>query len=126
MGEAGRREAAEVELAAGQDDRRTHRRLEIRLPVECRALRGDSTHIVRTLTNNVSTGGLYLELDAADFSEGERIDIEIALPPAEGVSPYPGKARCQAEVVRVRELGANTTARYGIAARFLDRLRMSF
>lgn len=112
--------------AAGAVDRRTYRRLDIRLPVECRVLRGDTTHLVRTITRNISTGGLYLELDAPDFAEGDRLDVELVLPPSEGVSPYPGRANCRAEVVRVREIGATTAARFGIAARFLSRLRMSF
>ncbi len=111
------------------DDRRTSRRLELRLPVELRMAGDDAATLVRTITRNISTGGLYLELDRADFSPGDRLLIELTVPPTEGVSPYPGRATCTAEVVRCTPLAANSETRIermGIAARFLDRLRITY
>lgn len=110
-------------------DRRGSRRLELRLPVELRMADGEASTLVRTITRNISTGGLYFELDRADFSPGDRLNIELTVPPAEGVSPYPGRASCTAEVVRCTPLAADSKTnldRVGIAARFLDRLRITY
>ena len=105
-------------------DRRFDSRLPLRLPVELRRQREGRAHIVRTLTQNVSTGGLYFELDEREFQPGDRFDVEITIPPSDGVSPYEGRAHGPAEVLRVAETGRAT--RFGVAAKFLDRLRLSY
>jgi len=110
-------------------DRRANRRLDIRLPVELRRLGDGPAVVVRTITQNISTGGLYLELDRPDFAPGDRLSIDLKIPPAEGVSPYPGRATCEAEVLRCLPASRTpdgTIRSYGIAARFLDRLKMNY
>ncbi|MBN2561380.1 MAG: PilZ domain-containing protein [Phycisphaerae bacterium] len=112
-----------------QTERRAHRRLSIRLPVECRKESEDSRYLVRTVTQNVGSGGAYLELDSADFQPGDRLRLELTVPPAEGVSSYEGRATCAAEVLRVQAVSngpRGSVRRYGVAARFLDRLRISY
>ncbi len=93
--------------------------------MECR--RGD--RIVRALTDNISTGGAYIETDRGDFRPGDRLDLALRLPAAEGVSPYPGDATCTAEVLRIRptpQPPAEASPRDGVALRFLDRLRITY
>lgn len=107
------------------DERRRYQRMDIRLPVECHQDRVTGTHVVRTVTRNIGTGGIYVELEAPDFSEGDVIDIHLTLPAAEGVSSHPVRARTRAEVLRVQRVGRDASTRYGIAARFLDQLRIS-
>ncbi len=110
-------------------NRRLHDRLAIRLPVECRRDDNGRTSIIRTITQNVSTGGMYIELDASEFQPGDRIRVELIVPPAEGVSPYQGQAICKAEVLRVEPAPNSRPTepkRTGIAARFLDRLRLRY
>lgn len=85
--------------------------------------------MVRSLTSNVSPAGVYFEVDWAPLRGGDRLDMEFTLPAAEGVFPYTGRASCRAEVVRVDRLGADEEtgfARFGVAARFLERLRISY
>lgn len=105
-----------------ESERRRHRRMAIRLPVELQARREPSPHIVRTLTQNISTGGLLIELDQEDFSPGEILDVSLTLPAGEGVSSYPTRARTRAEVLRVTPSPDGTS--FDIAARFVERLRM--
>lgn len=110
-------------------ERRSQRRLSIRLPVEIRKETTGLRQLIRTVTRNVSSGGLYLELDAAEYRPHDRLHLELTLPPAEGVSPYEGRAACTAEVTRVQPIPNDRTGsieRFGIAARFLDRLRFSY
>ena len=108
--------------AISEDERRQYRRMNIRVPVELQAPRESRPHIVRTLTQNVSTGGFYIESDAEDFAAGEVLDVALTLPAAEGVSSYPTRARTRAVVLRVDSL--DDRSRSGIAARFVERLRM--
>lgn len=110
-------------------DRRRHQRLDLHLPVEFRQHRPDGEYVLRTITRNVGTGGLYFELDSADFQPGDRLDVELTLPPAEGVSPYPGRAATEAEILRIDPIHEKDTPairRYGLAARFLEPLRFSY
>jgi hypothetical protein len=123
-----------MEMSTPQDgsdqpsvDRRIHRRLEIRLPVELRKIGEESSVLVRTITQNLSTGGMYLELDRADFAAGDGLRVQLTIPPMEGVSPYTGRANCTARVIRVMPTARDGgMQRFGIAAQFLDRLRISY
>ena len=110
-------------------ERRAHRRMEIRLPVECRKEVNSESCIVRTITRDVSTGGISFELDAPDFCVGDELRIDLTVPPAEGVSPYQGRASCRAEVLRIHRIPvaiAGGVERHLIAARFLGRLRLKY
>jgi hypothetical protein len=110
-------------------ERRRTRRLDIRLPVELRVIRADGELIIRTMTRNVSAGGLYLELENADLAPGERGNAELSIPPADGVSSCPGRAAVPIEIVRIAPLAdrpGNPAPRYALAARFLEPLRFSF
>jgi hypothetical protein len=110
-------------------ERRGQRRLNIRLPVEIRKESTGYRQLIRTVTRNISSGGVYLELDIAEYQPRDRLHLELTLPPAEGVSPYEGRAGCTAEVTRVQPVRNERTGaidRFGVAARFLDRLRFSY
>lgn len=118
---------------AGDSERRSDRRLRIQLPVECRSDASDSAPIVRAVTRDISSRGLFLEMDAPAFRLRDRLRLDMALPPAEGVSPYEGRASCTAEVLRAELIPGgdggradSLPRRYGIAARFLEPLRLSY
>ncbi len=112
-----------------QQERRTHRRLEIRLPLQYCLASETGADVCRTVTRDISTGGLYFETDDLDIRQGMLIDLELTIPPGEGYSPYQGRITCTGEVVRVDSTdlpsGADTR-RVGIAARFREGLRLAF
>jgi hypothetical protein len=121
--------ANERDGLGGTTERRVHKRLQIRLPVECHKDDNGKRSLVRTITQNVSTGGMYLELDSTEFRAGDRLRVALTVPPAEGVSSYEGCATCIAEVLRTEAVAASGPGgveRVGVAARFLDRLRISY
>ena len=111
------------------NERRANRRLSVRLPVECQREGEGAQQLVRTVTRNISSGGVYIEMDSPEFQPDDRLRLELTLPPAEGVSPYEGRAACTAEVLRIQRVSDDhpgEVTRYGIAARFLDRMRFSY
>ncbi len=117
-------------------ERRQHRRLAIRLPLECFSTAEGRAKAIRTGTTDISTGGLYFE---ADLPEGVRppdpnslVQIELTVPPGAGYSPYEGRVSTVAEVLRSQRLthkarcGGAGPDRVGIAARFHEPLHLIF
>ena len=113
-------------------ERRQHRRLNIRLPLECRTMGEEPQVVYRTVTLNVSTGGLYFELDTERIREGMLLELSLTVPPGDGHFPYHGSVHCVGEVVRVQKVsrteGSTESARdrFGIAAKFREGLTLSF
>jgi hypothetical protein len=117
-------------------ERRQHRRLAIRLPLECHSSLAGGERALRTVTTDISTGGLYFE---ADLPEGMNppdanslVRIELTVPPGAGYSPYEGRVSTVAEVLRSERLkpkaraGGAGPGRVGIAARFHEPLHLVF
>lgn len=112
-----------------RQERRTHRRLEIRLPLQYCPVDDTGANICRTVTRNIGTGGLYFETDDVDLRPGMLIDLDLTIPPGEGYSPYQGHITGVGEVVRVDSPDPNANPgvrRIGVATRFREGLRLSF
>ncbi len=116
-----------------EQERRRYRRLPIQLPLICRAPDNPERIIIRSKTINVSTGGLYFETLADDVRPGQRIQLELTVPPGEGHFPYQGRVIADANIVRVTDLAPQSKAeglahlpRKGIAATFSTGLKLSF
>lgn len=112
-----------------RQERRTHRRLDIRLPLQYCPVDDTGINVCRTVTRNISTGGLYFETDDVDIKPGTLINLELTIPPGEGYSPYQGRITGLGEVVRVDapEAGVDAAVRpVGVATRFREGLRLSF
>lgn len=117
-------------------DRRQHRRLCIRLPLECYGAHQGRERALRTVTTNISTGGLYFEMDLLDGigrpAPRDLLAVELTVPPGDGHFPYAGRLSSTAEVVRCDPLAplqngnATGVPRVGVAARFSEALRLAF
>ena len=121
-------------------ERRKHRRLAIRLPVECCARGQIRDRVIRGTTANVSAGRLYFEteLDNGDrhqslddvLGPGRLLEVELTVPPGEGHFPYEGHVRSAVEIIRREELtaagGEGGHRRVGLAGRFHDPLKLTF
>lgn len=111
-------------------ERRAHRRLPLRLPLDFRA--ADDAHAVmtRTSTNNVSTGGLYFQTTAEDISPDQQLQLELEIPADRGRFPAAAAISATGRVVRVDCLDSEPHengcqfARYGVAVEFLEDLRL--
>ncbi len=112
-----------------KQERRRHRRLEIRLPLQYCSANDASRNVCRTVTCNISTGGAYFETDDQDICPGMLLDLELSVPPGEGYSPYQGQITAVGEVVRIDEphmppaVGVRCV---GVAARFRQGLKLAF
>ena len=121
-------------------ERRKHRRLAIRLPVECCARGRTRDRVVRGTTTNVSSGGLYFEAELGSggghgslddaLGQDRLLEVEMTVPPGEGHFPYEGHVRSAVEIIRREELtaagGAGGHRRVGLAGRFHDPLKLTF
>lgn len=113
---------------------RQHRRLEIRLPLECHRLDQGEGLALRSTTRNISAGGVYFEADTTDAfpppKPRSRFAVEMTIPPGEGHFPYEGHVRGVAEVLRCESLTSpenhRGTRRVGVAARFSEPLKLVF
>ncbi len=116
-----------------EQERRRHRRLPIQLPLVCRDPENSDRVLVRSKTINVSTGGLFFETLSQELASGQRIELELTIPPGDGYFPYQGRVTAIAQVVRVVDLPAAPTGqglahlpRHGVAAAFNANLKLSF
>jgi len=116
-------------MVTARQERRKHRRLEIRLPLQYWPVGESEANACRTVTKNISTGGLYFETDDEEIRPGMLLHIELTIPPGEGHFPYPGRITGVGEVVRVAPLSegkARKVRRIGVATRFRESLKLSF
>lgn len=122
-----------------QTERREHRRLNIRLPVEYRPIAQNGGQAIRTVTDNISTGGVYCEMDIPEGITPPQVgsvwEVDVTVPPGDGYFPYHGRATSMAEVIRSCEPASSMSAssigmpairRIGIAARFREPLKLAF
>lgn len=110
-----------------QEERREHRRVGIRLPIECVADTAGRKVTYRTVTDDVSSGGVSFEAESDDFPVGVSLEMELEVPPGDGHSPYPGRVRGTGTVVRVDRLGdGGAGLRYRVAAHFSKPLKLAF
>ncbi|MCK4658008.1 MAG: PilZ domain-containing protein [Phycisphaerae bacterium] len=108
-------------------ERRKHRRLGIRLPIECVGTLDGGQVIYRTVTHDVCSGGVCFEADSNEFAVGTSLEMELEVPPGDGHSPYPGRVRGAGRVVRVDRLGeGGAQPRFRIATNFTQRLKVVF
>ncbi len=120
-------------------DRRRHRRLTIPLPLEWSPKGAGREEAAKGVAANISTGGLYFELDLPNGCHGlgqgqvpepnDLLQIELTIPPGEGHFPYEGRVRSVVQVLRRDELPAASSGgrrRLGLAARFDEPLKFSF
>ena len=111
-------------------ERRKHRRLQMHLPLEFRRVAESNTQRCRSVTQDVSTGGIYFETMQEGLHKGELLDIEMTIPPGEGHFPYQGRVSSVATVVRTDKhdgsAGATSNPRMGIGVAFRESFKLSF
>jgi hypothetical protein len=113
-------------------ERRKHRRLNVRLPLEYRregSIRGGMN---RTVTVNVSTGGVYFETVSDELHPGDKLQMEMGVPEGEERFPQHSKIRTGGQVVRIHSIENEPYSegveypRYGVGVLFQQGFRLTF
>lgn len=111
-------------------EKRAHRRLTIRIPLEYRKQGVRRSNVSRTMTINVSTGGIYFETTDDTIAEGDLLELELGIPPGDSRFPIQGKIANLGKVVRKRlietdpDQPAAAYTRYGLAAQFQEEFKI--
>jgi len=115
-----------------KQEKRSHRRLELRLPLEFYRTEAGRCASLHSTTVNVSTGGVYFETTAEDLKPGDELALELGVPTSENHFPQEGKIAAISKVIRVLEITKKRTAGgadfncFGIAAQFQKPLKLTF
>jgi hypothetical protein len=112
-------------------EKRAHRRLYIRLPLEYRKRDAGRSKGFRTMAINVSTGGVYFETTDEDIQVGNILDFELGIPPGDSRFPLPGRIANKGKVVRTAAIhdqdpgsGGPSYSRFGVAAQFQEEFKI--
>lgn len=112
-------------------ERRQHRRLQIQLPLEFYPESSGRQSTYRTITRDISSGGIYFEVDHEPVHEpleaGTEIHLELTVPPGAHF-PYEGRVKATASVVRIEPADDTPDGRpnrFGIGAR-LEHWELAF
>ena len=94
-----------------EQEKRRYRRLPLSLAVSCQKVGHWASKIYTGDTVNVSPGGMLLEINSRQITEGELLSIEMSVPPTEGLLEYGGRFSSYARVIRVQEEHPGRTSR---------------
>jgi hypothetical protein len=109
----------------GSSERRQHPRLKIRLPISYRPVDGRASVFCQDYTTDIATGGIQFLLGGKEPNPGDRLEMELSVPPGEGHSPYEGRIRGNATVLRCQTWGRGHK-RWAVAAKFDEPLALEF
>ena len=112
-------------------ERRAHRRLDVQLPLEFSSINHARGNNWRSVTQNVSTGGVYFETTIDDIKVGEELSLSFDVGSRDPRFPPNGRINTVAKVVRIEKIKdffqADTPLiRYGIGAKFSKNLKLAF
>ena len=113
-------------------EKRAHRRLDIHLPLEYRRQAKARSNVYRTMTVNVSTGGLYFITADESLLPGDVLALEMEVPPGDGPFPQESRISTTGEVIRTTVIDSETKpngvkfSRYGVAAKFQKDFKLTF
>jgi len=117
---------------ASIEEKRAHRRLNIRLPMEFKKEGASRSNALRTVTLNISTGGVYFETAADYIKPQDNLDFELGVPPDDGRFPPQGKITTKGKVLRTTLIedapqpDGLSYPRYGVAAQFEQGFKLKF
>lgn len=104
-------------------EKRRDRRLGAQFGVSCHAVGPAAGESHEGLAVNVSRGGLYFETSGG-FEPGSLVQMELSIPPTQGVLEFGGKMAGFARVLRTKSIRASEAGegssggRLGVAVQF--------
>jgi hypothetical protein len=112
-------------------EKRQHRRLNLRLPLEFDRIEAGRCKTAHTMTENVSTGGIYFETTHEDLNPGEHLALTLNVPydsrfPLQGQISTISKVLRRTRIEGKKSDSSASFTRYGIAVQFQQPLKLSF
>jgi hypothetical protein len=73
-------------------------------------------------TVNVSTGGMFFHVAEGEISRDDMLNVELTVPPTEGLLELGGKVSTFARVIRVHQIrhSSGKHSHHAVAAEFLE------
>ena len=91
-------------------ERRINERHGLRLPVVCNKVGVSASKLFTGTTVDVSSGGALIDIHTSGLREGELVNIEMPIPPTEGLLEYGGRFSTYGRVLRVGEPKSGTSS----------------
>ncbi len=91
-------------------ERRINERHGLKLPVVCNKVGVSANKLFTGTTVDVSSGGALIDINADGLHAGELVNIEMPIPPTEGLLEYGGRFSTYGRVLRVHEPKSGTSA----------------
>ncbi len=107
-------------------ERRQHPRLAIRLPVAHRPAGEMEALSHQAFTTDIGPGGVRFLTKGQANEIGDKVAVELTVPPGEGYFPYSGKILGVGTVVRCQAIESTEHPRWAIAASFDQPLALDF
>ncbi len=111
-----------------QDERRKYKRLGMNFDISCREVGSTTERAHAGCTINVGTGGLYFETNDVSFKPGSLLEVELSIPPKQGLLEFGGRISGFARVLRTDNVSAEGIAlnsgKFGVALQFCRSLRL--
>ena len=113
-------------------EKRSYRRLDMRLPLEYHNPKSKECPFLRSMTKNVSTGGLFFVTTDESLKTGDTLAFELGIPEGDNRFPKNGTISTTGKVIRlttVTEKSDNGSAplkRFGVAACFQEGFKLEF
>ena len=90
-------------------ERRINERHGLKLPVVCNKVGVSTSKLFTGTTVDVSSGGTLIDINTDGLKAGELVNIEMPIPPTEGLLEYGGRFSSYARVVRVGKPKSGTS-----------------
>lgn len=89
-------------MTGKQDDRRLYRRIPLKLAVLCQKAGLMEGRLYTGNTINVCPGGVFMEINGAGLDIGELVNLELAVPPTQGLLEFGGRFSTYARILRIQ------------------------
>lgn len=122
--------------AAGkQEEKRVYRRIPLKLAVLCQKAGLVEGRLYTGNTVNVCPGGVLMEINGAGLDVGELVNLELAVPPTQGLLEFGGRFSTYARILRIQPpphkpreevMAGEASDSYRIAMEFCEVPRLRF
>jgi len=89
-------------MTGKQEERRLYRRIPLKLAVLCQKAGLMEGRLYTGNTINVCPGGVLMEINGAGLDVGELVNLELAVPPTQGLLEFGGRFSTYARILRIQ------------------------